>query len=227
MQAIRQQRGEYAQSGFLPSGCHACERVCETISEREHSVSAGSFAGDYFRNRPAIRRFAFSLWNHSNSLKQNSLCRTAEKGQGSGQGIWRVRQATFADRRDFETAYRILHTRESGASSNPGARGKSCALTETPWVLDRPVEPGDDSAVGWRTCFTRSGGRPSMAINPARAPHCPARSLKVITAISPVVASGFHAAVFEICVRSRTGTGRCVRASRSAQRRRGRRVHRA
>jgi hypothetical protein len=52
-------------------------------------------------------------------------------------------------------------------------------------------------------------------------------SLKVMMPIGAVVAAGAHAAGLEIFVRSRRGTGRCDRASRSARHRRGRIAGRA
>ena len=57
-------------------------------------------------------------------LEANSLCRTAAKGQGGGQGIWRVRQVIFADRRDFETACGILHTLAEWAKAAPQRQGR-------------------------------------------------------------------------------------------------------
>jgi hypothetical protein len=76
-------------------------------------------------------------------LLQNSLCRMAGKGHGRGQGTWRVRQVVFADRRDFETAYRIPHTLESGLFDAVEALFAACLQSGRSLTLrQRPYRHG-------------------------------------------------------------------------------------
>jgi hypothetical protein len=69
--------------------------------------------------------------------------------------------------------------------------------------------------VAWRRKTSMAETSPAMTPRGRSIPH-------IILPLAPVEAAGAQAAGLEICVRSRTGRGRCGRAFRSAPCRRGR-----